>query len=445
VQGFQPLLLASDGASSRFEVFTVRNIESIPQWSKLDAGLRHGIRIAAQVFPFRVNRYVLDSLIDWQNVPDDPLFRLVFPMPEMLHPEDFRAVEDAFARGDRRELARVVGRIRQKMNPHPAGQMTDNVPRHDGKLLAGMQHKYRETVLFFPARGQTCHSYCSFCFRWPQFVGDRKLRFAARDVRDLLDYLRKHPEVSDLLITGGDPLVMQASALRAIIEPILHDRALSHLQTIRIGTKALAYWPQRFVHDPDADELLALFEAVVRSGRHLALMAHISHPRELEVPIAQQAIRRIRATGAILRSQSPVLRWINDDAGLWATMWRHQVRVGIVPYYMFVERDTGAQHYFSLPLLRCWEIYREAIRQVSGVARTVRGPSMSAHPGKVEVQGVAEVAGERVFVLRMVQARNPDWVQRPFFARFDPEARWLDELRPAFGQSRFFFEERGRI
>lgn len=126
---------------------------------------------------------------------------------------------------------------------------------------------------------------------------------------------------------------------------------------------------------------------------------------------------------------------------IWARLWQEQTRLGIYPYYMFVERDTGARRYFELPLARAWEIYRDAASQVSGLSRTARGPSMSAGPGKFEVQGVTEVRGERVFVLRFIQARNPEWVQRPFFARFDPEASWLDPLRPAFGEDRFFFQD----
>jgi hypothetical protein len=108
---------------------------------------------------------------------------------------------------------------------------------------------------------------------------------------------------------------------------------------------------------------------------------------------------------------------------------------------MFVERDTGARRYFELPLERAWEIYQQAIQRVSGLGRTARGPSMSANPGKVELQGVAHVRGERVFVLRFIQARNPEWVQQPFFAKYDPQATWLDQLRPAFGEEKFFFEE----
>jgi L-lysine 2,3-aminomutase len=170
-------------------------------------------------------------------------------------------------------------------------------------------------------------------------------------------------------------------------------------------------------------------------------MAHYNHWRELDTPVAREAVRRLRDTGVVIRTQSPLIAHINDSAEVWSRLWRTQVRLGMVPYYMFVERDTGAQRYFRVPLARAVTIYRNALRQVSGLVRTARGPSMSAGPGKIEIQGVAEIAGEKVFTLRFIQGRNPAWVQRPFFARFDPEATWFDQLKPAFGESRFFFEE----
>jgi hypothetical protein len=106
---------------------------------------------------------------------------------------------------------------------------------------------------------------------------------------------------------------------------------------------------------------------------------------------------------------------------------------------MFVERDTGPQDYFAVPLARGYEILRDAYQGVSGLCRTVRGPSMSATPGKVCVDGVAEVAGLKVFVLRMIQARDPSLVGAPFFARFDPAATWLTDLEPVFAD-RFPYE-----
>jgi len=115
----------------------------------------------------------------------------------------------------------------------------------------------------------------------------------------------------------------------------------------------------------------------------------------------------VRATGAVIRAQGPLIAHINDDPAVWAKLWKMEVKLGLVPYYMFVERDTGARNYFEVPLARAWEIYQQAIQQVSGLARTARGPSMSASPGKVEIQGVTEIAGEKVFVLRFIQGRNP--------------------------------------
>jgi hypothetical protein len=122
-------------------------------------------------------------------------------------------------------------------------------------------------------------------------------------------------------------------------------------------------------------------------------------------------------------------------------MWKEQVKLGMIPYYMFVARDTGAQHYFAVPLVEAWKIFRKAYNQVSGLSRTVRGPSMSCDPGKVKVNGVAEINGEKVLVLQAIQGRNPEWVGRPFFAQFDDQAIWMDDLKPAFGEEKFFFEE----
>jgi hypothetical protein len=121
-------------------------------------------------------------------------------------------------------------------------------------------------------------------------------------------------------------------------------------------------------------------------------------------------------------------------------MWREQVRLGAVPYYMFVERDTGPKRYFEVKLARALRIFSEAYSQVSGLARTVRGPSMSAAPGKVLIDGVADVGEESAFVLKLIQARDPSWVNRVFFAQFDSQAVWLDGLRPLEGSSGFFFD-----
>ena len=392
------------------------------------------------MLPFRVNEYVLDQLIDWDDIPDDPIFQLTFPQEAMLRRADFLRLRDLLDRGaSAAEVNAAVLEIRMRMNPHPAGQMELNVPVLDGVELSGCQHKYRETVLFFPKAGQTCHAFCTYCFRWPQFAGVEDLKFAMHEVDLLVAYLRRHREVTNVLITGGDPMVMSTAMLRKNIEPLLDD-GLEHVTSIRIGTKALSYWPYRFTSDHDADDLLRLIDGISRSGRQLALMAHFSHPRELQTNAAQAAFRRVRNAGAVVRCQAPIIRHVNDRAEVWAELWREQVRCGAIPYYMFVARNTGPRAYFELPLVESLSIFTDAFVRVSGLGRTVRGPVMSATPGKVLVLGTAEAGGERVFVLKMIQGRDPTWVNQVFFAAYDPDAAWFDQLRPAGGNTRFFFE-----
>jgi len=422
-----------------YKPYDIRHFDRIPELGHLPTSMRLEMRAVASVLPFRTNRYVVERLIRWRDVPHDPIFQLVFPQPGMLAPGDLAAMKELVARdAPASEVRAAAERIRAAMNPHPAGQKTLNVPRLDGKATSGIQHKYRETVLFFPRQGQTCHAFCTYCFRWPQFVGSPDLRFASADVNQLVRYLHAHPEVNNVLFTGGDPMVMKTSLLERYFEPLL-EPGLEQLTTIRIGSKAATYWPYRFLTDPDADGLLRLFERIAKK-RHLAFMAHVTHPRELSTPEAQAAIRRIASTGAVVRCQAPLIRHVNDSAAAWESMWRTEVALGAVPYYMFVERDTGPKGYFEVPLVRAWNIYRDAVSRVSGLARTVRGPSMSATPGKVIVDGVSHVAGRDVLSLRFIQARVPDWVGRPFFAELDPLATWLDQLRPAFGEAEFFFE-----
>ncbi|MEU3838642.1 lysine 2,3-aminomutase [Streptomyces sp. NPDC028635] len=410
----------------RFRAFGPRHIDEIADRYGLAPETRETVRRISLVLPFRVNGYVLDQLIDWDRGAEDPLFQLTFPQPGMLTEEDERELEKLSADpADRLLLREAVSAIRRRLNPHPSGQQQLNVPTHNGAALPGLQHKYRETVLYFPSQGQTCHAYCTYCFRWAQFVGDADLRFAAPDPSGLLAHLADHPDVHDVLITGGDPMVMSTERLRRHVEPLL---GVESVRTVRIGTKSVAYWPQRFVTDPDADDVLRLFEEVVASGRQLAVMAHFSHPRELSTGLARQALRRIRDTGAVIYCQAPLISHVNDDAEVWARLWRAELAAGAVPYYMFVERDTGPQDYFKVPLARATEIFQDAYRTLPGLARTVRGPVMSATPGKVVVDGIDETGPERWFQLRMLQARDPSLVGRPFRARYDPDAAWLHDL-----------------
>ncbi len=421
--------------------YTLANFRDIPQVAELSEHEQFEIEVVANIFPFKSNNYVVENLIDWENILYDPMFILNFPQKGMLRPHHYEEMSSVLKKGaDKKEIQDTAHKIRMQLNPHPAGQMEYNIPYlKDGTALCGMQHKYKETCLFFPSQGQTCHAYCTFCFRWPQFIGKQELKFAMTESELLVQYIREHPEITDLLFTGGDPMIMNARILTKYIDTIL-DADLPNLRTIRIGTKSLSYWPYKYISDKDADQTLETFQKITKKGLHLAILAHFNHYRELSTDALKTAVHQIRKTGAQIMTQSPLLKHINDNPGIWAEMWRCQVSLGMIPYYMFVVRDTGAQHYFGLPLLTAYQTFREAYSQVSGMCRTVRGPTMSTTPGKIQVLGDVIMNDKKVMVLRFLQGRDPNWVGRPFFAKYDKNAIWINELKPAFG-GKFFFEE----
>jgi len=399
----------------KYHAYTSRTLRTIPQLAALPAERIEEMRVVASVLPFKVNSYVTGELIDWDRWQTDRMFELTFPRRGMLSPEHYDRVLGSGLD------PQVIRRVRLELNPQSSDQLA-NAP--DG--LSGIQHKYAHTLLFFPAQGQTCHAYCSYCFRWPQFVGMDEMKFASKQADELVGYLRAHPYVTDVLFTGGDPMIMRASVLERYVRPILDAPDLGHV-TIRIGSKALSYWPYRFLTDPDAGELLGLFREIAAS-RLLAFQAHLTLPVELRPPVVAEAIAAVRATGAVIRTQAPIIGHINDDVDIWVRMLQKEVRLGLVPYYMFVERDTGARHHFEIPLERALEVYHGVVSSLSGLAHTLRGPVMSASAGKVMLEDIVTIGRERFFVLRNLQMRDASRNGAVRFARYDPAARWYDDL-----------------
>ena len=206
----------------KYKLYSRKNIDQILRLKNLPKELLVAIKTVSTVLPFRVNNYIIDKLIDWNNIPHDPLYQLTFPQTEMLDKQDFKQMNELLMKkASEKDIHTAARRIQMSMNPHPAGQMELNVPEENGKTISGMQHKYHETVLFFPSHGQTCHAYCTYCFRWPQFIGLESMKFASSDIDALVNYLQNHPEVTDVLFTGGDPLFMRTKILRRYIEPLI--------------------------------------------------------------------------------------------------------------------------------------------------------------------------------------------------------------------------------
>lgn len=427
--------VAPNQPNERYKAISLQALDTVAEKHPELKEHLYDIKLSGMVFPFKASPYFVDELIDWKsdNVREDPFYKLVFPTLDMLESHHREMLVASHKEGDPAKLIQTVASIREDLNPHPAGQKALNAPKEE--KLTGVQHKYSETVLVFPAAAQTCHAYCTYCFRWAQFIGDDELRFAQKEADSLFEYLGEHEEVSDILMTGGDPMIMRTKSLAQYLEPLTDPNFLPHIKNIRIGTRSLTFWPQRFTTDADADEVIELFRRVrEEGGRHVAIMAHLGHHRELATDKFKAAVNRIQKEAfATIRSQSPIMRGINDDSEVWAQKWRTEVNMGIIPYYMFMARDTGAQQYFDVPLVKAQRLYSDAIRNCSGLIRTARGPSMSCTPGKVEVTGVEEIMGHKAFVLRFLQCRDEGWVGRPFFAKYDEDAVWFDDLEPLPG------------
>ena len=417
---------ATASAEHPFRAVTAADLDELTTHAGLAPEQRLRVRAVAAVLGFHTTTYVTEELIDWSAVPDDPIYRLVFPHEDMLLATDIARITDLLRQDA--PAAHVAATAQQVR----AGLSADHAPRLGEQILPGAYRIDHDGVLVIPSRQdpELDDTPCLDGTRWP--VGPGRA-MAADDVDQLTDFLIAHPEVSGVQLSGADPLTMDARALRRFVEPLL---ALEQLETVQIDSSALACWPYRVLTDPDADDTLRLFEQIAASGKALTLMATFSHPSELQPAPVGEAAGRIRGTGAVIRTQGSLIGSVNDAAATWASMWRTQTRMGMVPYIMTIERFTGIGHRFRVPLARAHEIFTHAYASVAGLGRTVRGPVMPVGPGTVCVDGVADIGTQKVFVLRFTHARDPNVIGEPFFATFDPNAVWLTDLKPAFN-SRF--------
>jgi L-lysine 2,3-aminomutase len=395
-------------------------------WSRLRPDDQRVFDVVSRVYAFRVSEHVLETLIDWEAAPDDPLFRQVFPQRGMLTPADFERVSRALGEGRAdHEIEAVARDIRAAQNPHPGAQVR-NIPLLAGSPLTSVQHKYRETLLFFPAGGQTCHSYCAYCFRWAQFVESGAPRFGGRDVEQLRDYLRGQPLVTDVVLTGGDPAILPTARFAEVVDALL-PLARQRTLRLRVATKAPIYHPGRFLQGSEARDLLALFARARDGGLPVNLMLHASHPRELQSAATRAALAALRPVVPSVFLQSPIVRGINDDADTWARLLTLAVDLGCTPYYMFVPRDTGPSRHFAVTLDRALSVYQQALGRVTGLARTLRGPMLSDDDGKLELLGTESGPTGRVFLLRHHQHRDPQRVGQLLRAPYDAQATWVHQ------------------
>jgi len=359
----------------------VRDISAIRQLPETE---RRDLQSVTDKYKFRANSYYL-GLIDWSD-PDDPIRRIIIP---------------------RRDELQSFGQL-------------DASNEEANYVAPGCQHKYPHTALLLCT--EICGGYCRFCFRKRIFMDDNDERPV--DLSEALDYIRRTPAITNVLLTGGDPLFLSTRRLGEILESL---RTIPHVSIIRIGSKMPAFNPYRIIDDPD---LLTTLERYSRPDRRIYMMTHFNVPQEL-TDTARTALDMLMKAGVVLANQSPLLRGINDRPEVLRELMRRLSFAGVPPYYFFQCRPTEGNLPYELPLVAAYKTLERARSMVSGLAKRAR-LVMSHASGKIEMAGL----DRRHIYLRYHRARDPKNEGRFMVFERDDHAYWFDDLKPSIHMPR---------
>ncbi len=352
-------------------------ISSIEKVGGLSKEEKTKLKKVTEKFAFRANTYYL-NLIDWDD-PGDPIRRIVIPSEDEL--EEWG-----------------------NLDPSDEKRYT---------VAPGVEHKYKDTALIL--FNNLCGCYCRFCFRKRLFIrGNKEI---IRNPGPALEYIKAHPEIDNVLISGGDPLLLSDRRLEEILSGL---RNIDHVKIIRIGTKMPAYNPFRIIND---DKLVRLIEAFTYKDKRIYIMVHFNHEKEI-TPQAIQAIDRLINAGAILCNQTPLIKGVNDNPKILANLLNKLSFIGATPYYIFQSRPTIGNKTYAVPLEEGYRIFEEAKMSLSGLAKRAKFV-MSHATGKIEILGI-----DNSFVY-MKYHRTPDLkVAEVMKFERNPEGYWLEDFKP---------------
>ncbi len=352
-----------------------RYLTKLEQLEQLSEQEKAELKRVTDKFAFRCNDYYL-SLIDW-NDPEDPIRKIVIPQVQEM---------DKWGRLD------------------PSDEVSYTV-------IPGVEHKYHSTVLLLVSN--VCDGICRYCFRKRVFIKPQQEYL--RDVPVALQYIKQHPEITNVLLTGGDPLVLAPSKLEDIIRQL---RDIEHIQIIRIGTKIPAFNPHRIIEEPC---LLEIIEKYSTEKKRIYIMTHFIHPREL-TDLAAKAVGLLQRAGAIMANQAPLIRGVNTKPEVLAELLAKLSFVGVVPYYIFQCRPALGNKPYTVPIEEGYEIVEQAKALVSGLAKRVRFV-MSHTTGKIEIIGKTE---QQIFFKYHRAAEDADSGRFLIF-NCNPNAYWFDD------------------
>jgi len=350
-------------------------ITRIEQLEQLSEQQRAELKKVTDKFAFRVNDYYL-SLIDWDD-PNDPIRYIVIPNIQEL---------DEWGRLD------------------PSNEKAYTV-------MPGLQHKYHSVAVFLVTN--KCDAFCRYCFRKRLFI-ESETEYL-QDWDGAYQYVREHPEVTNVLLTGGDALMLTTSELEDIFVKL---REIAHVQIIRVGTRIPSYNPYRIIEDP---ALLKAIKKYSKDEKKIYVMTHFVHPREL-TDIAIEGVNLLQRAGAKLANQTPLVRGLNDDPKVLSELLDKLSFIGAIPYYIFQCRPAVGNKAYTVPVEEGYEIVEQAKSLVSGLAKRARYV-MSHSTGKIEIVGKTK---DMVYFKYHRAFRDQDSGRFMAF-RSNPEACWFDD------------------
>jgi lysine 2,3-aminomutase len=352
------------------------SVRDLADYSDLSSYEKEQLEKVVEIHPMRVSPYYF-SLINW-NDPEDPIKKMAVPSLEELN------LDGAY----------------------------DTSGEAENTKMPGLQHKYSETALILATN--RCATYCRYCFR-KRLVGLPTEEIVKR-FEDAAEYIEKHEEINNVLISGGDPLVLSNKVIERFLELLTR---IDHLSFIRFGSRTPVTLPSRL----SDTGLLALFKKHSQIDRRLYVVTQFNHPREITLQ-SISAVNNLLKAGVLVSNQTVLLRGVNDDPETLATLMNSLVSIGVAPYYVFqcrpVKRVKG---HFQVPIFEGVRIVEKAKADCNGHSKRFKYV-MSHKTGKIEILGVMD--GEVYF--KYHEAKNRKNLGVMFKRRVDEKAGWLDDF-----------------
>ena len=354
----------------------IETVSELERFITLTERERQMVAEASDIFPMRITPYYL-SLVDKDN-PNDPIRKMCIPSADELD----------------------------------ASGSYDTSGENDNTVMDGIQHKYKQTALVLSTN--VCAAYCRHCFR-KRMVGASEDELN-KQVSQAVEYVRSHPQITNVLLSGGDALMNPNHIIRRYLEELC---AIETLDLIRLGSRVPVVLPERIFDN--RNELLQLF-AQCSAKKTIYLVTQFNHPREITAEAAL-AVRSLFDAGLHVRNQTVLLRGVNDDAEVLGTLLRRLTAIGIDPYYIFQCRPVkGIRRMFQVPLMEAVQIVDGAKSMQNGIGKSIR--FVISHPkGKIEILG--KMDGDTL-LFKFHQAKYPEDMARIFCAKVKPDTTWLD-------------------